>query len=376
MRSVSFITAVVTSLFIIIAASGQCWAKMVIARSNDHFLPGSSLPALAITIAQGAEIVHLSLAMSADNQVIILGDTVINEITNAAELFPEKVRQDGSYLVMDFTLEELQQLSLVNTPQDTSSTDTPRAGLTPLPQIRIATLNDTLNLIKTMQFNLGRRIEIIGEIKKSWQYLHENRDISKAVIDTCRQHGYTTHDSGLYIASYDPEELQRINDELFAEAGVDLKIFQLIEKNSGKETRHFELGRWLNDNYDWLYTKFGLKAVSAYADMISLSHDFLISDTGDLLHQEYVEDAHILGLKIIVTPVDQMAESLPDFITSFESFLELCLFTAGTDGLITEKDLFVREFMENQLPDNSSGKKNKTTIELLLENVKKQQQNN
>ncbi len=376
MRTVSFITAVVTSFLIFLAASGQCWAKMVIARSNDHFLSGSSLPALAITIAQGAEIVHLNLAMSADNQVIILSDTVINEITNAAELFPDKVRQDGSYLVMDFTLEELQQLSLVNSPQVTSSTETPRADLTPLPQIRIATLSDALNLIKTMQNNLGRRIEIIGEIKKSWQYLHENRDISKAVIDTCRQHGYATHDSGLYIASYDPEELQRIHDELFAEAGVDLKIFQLIEENSGKETQHFELGRWLNYNYDWLYTKFGLKAVSAYADMISLSHDFLISDTGDLLHQEYVEDAHILGLKIIVNPVDQVADELPDFATSFESFLELCLFTAGTDGLITERDVFMREFMENQLPDNSSGKKNKTTIELLLENVKRQQQNN
>jgi len=375
-RSVSFITAVVTSFLILIAAPGQCWAKMVIARSNDHFLPGSSLPALAITIAQGAEIVHLSLAMSADNQVIILSDTVINEITNAAELFPDKVRQDGSYLVMDFTLEELQQLSLVNTPQLTSSTETPRAGIPPLPQIRIATLSDAFNLIKTMQYNLGRRIEIVGEIKKSWQYLHENRDISKAVIDTCRQHGYTTHDSGLFIASYDPEELQRIHDELFAEAGIDLKIFQLIEENSGKETQHFELGRWLNYNYDWLYTKFGLKAVSAYADMISLSHDFLISNSGDLLHQEYVEDAHILGLKIIVNPVDQVADELPDFATSFESFLELCLFTAGTDGLITERDVFIREFMENQLPDNSSGKKNKTTIELLLENVKKQQQNN
>ena len=376
MRSVSFITAVVTSFVILIAASGQCWAKMVIARSSDQFLPGSSLPALAITIAQGAEIVHLSLAMSSDNQVIILGDTVINEITNAAELFPEKVRQDGSYLVMDFTLEELQQLSLVNAPQMTSYTDTLRTGITPLPQIRIATLNDAFNLIKTMQHNLGRRIEIIVEIKKSWHYLHENKDISKAVIDTCRQHDYTTRDSGLSIASYDPEELQRIHDELFAEAGLDLKIFQLIEENSGKETQHFELGRWVNYNYDWLYTKFGLKAVSAYADMISLSHDFLISDTGDLLHQEYVEDAHILGLKIIVNPVDQMAESLPDFATSFESFLELCLFTAGTDGLITEKDMFIREFMENQLPDNSSGKKNKTTIELLLENVKRQQQNN
>lgn len=347
---------------------------MVIAKSSDHFLPSASLPALAITIAQGAEIVHLTLAMSADNQIIILGDTVLNEITNAAELFPDRSRKDGSYQVMDFTLEELQRLSLAPTPEITP--DTAPSDLAPLPQIRITTLNDALDLVKMMQHNLGRRIEIIAEIKKSWQYKHENRDISRAVIDICRQHGYTTGDSGLSIASYDPEELQRIHDELFAESAVDLKIFQLIEENSGVETQRFERGRWLHYNYDWLYTKFGVKAVSAYADMISLRPDFLVSGTGDLLHQEYVEDAHILGLKIIIHPIDYLAESLPAFSANLESYLEFCLFTAGADGLITEKDLTMREFIKKQSPQGSHDKEIKTTIELLLENIKRQQQNN
>jgi glycerophosphoryl diester phosphodiesterase len=362
------------SVIIVFFAAGQCWAKMVIAKSSDHFLPGASLPALAITIAQGAEFVHLNLAMSADNQIIILGDTVLNEITNAAELFPDRSRKDGSYHVMDFTLEELQQLSLARTPGITPGTAP--SDLVPLPQIRIATLNDALDLIKMMQHNLSRRIEIIAEIKKSWQYKHENRDISRAVIDICRQHGYTTDDSGLSIASYDPEELQRIHDELFAESAVDLKIFQLIEENSGVETQRFERGRWLHYNYDWLYTKFGIKAASAYADMISLRPDFLVSETGDLLHQEYVEDAHILGLKIIIHPIDYLAESLPAFSANLESFLEFCLFTAGADGLITEKDLAMREFIKKQSPEGSHGKEIKTTIELLLENLKREQQNN
>lgn len=374
MKNVVYIRPVVISVLLFFSIAGHGWAKMVIARSSDHFLPASSLSALAISIARGAETVYLSLAMSADNQVILLGDTAVNELTNAAELFPEKIRDDGSYHVMDFTLAELQQLSLVSTSH--TITDPPRPALVPLPQIRLATLDDAFNLIKTMQNNLGRRIEIIAEIKKSWQYRHEARDISRTVIERCRQHGYTSHDSGIYLASYDPEELQRIDKELFAQLGVDLKIFQLIEKNSGSEIKRLERGRWLNYNYDWIYTKFGLKAVSTYADMLSLMPDFLVSETGDLLHQEYIEDAHLLGLKIIIHPIDQLAESLPPFAISFESLLEFCLFTAGADGLVTGKDLFVREFIKGQLPDSSNGKKNKTTIELLLENVKKQQQNN
>ena len=370
-RSVSFITAAAAVIILFIAA-GTCWAKLIIARGSDHFLPAASLPALAITIAQGAEIVHLNLAMSADNQIIILGDTALNQITNAAELFPDRIRKDGSYHVLDFTLEELQQLSLAKAPL---IPDTDRSDLVPLPHIGISTLGDAFNLIKVMQHNLGRRVEIIAEIKKSWQYKHENRDISRAVLDICSQHGYTTQESGLTLASYDPEELQRIHDELFAESAVDLNLFQLIEDNSGEQTQRFERGRWLHYNYDWLYTKFGLKAVSAYADMISLKPDFLASESGDLLHQEYIEDAHILGLKIIIDPVDHLAESPPAFSESFESFIEFCLFTAGADGLITQKERSMREFIKKRSAEGSQWNKNKTTIELLLENVKRQQQN-
>jgi len=371
-KNVDYLKVFIIAILLTVAGSGQSWAKMIIARSSNEFLPASSLSALAITIARGAEIVHLDLAMSADEKIILLGDTALDKLTNGAELFPEKRRADGSFHVMDFTLAELQQLSLTS---PAASAEIVQPTSTSLPQIRIATLADAFNLIKTIENNLGRKIKIIAEIKKSWQYQHESRDISRTVVELCRTHGYASRDSGLYLASYDPEELQRIDKELFAELGVELKIFQLIEKNSGTETRRMERGRWLNYNYDWVYTKFGLKAVSTYADLISLRPDFLVSQTGDLLHQEYIEDAHILGLKIITYPIDQLAESLPPFVSSFDSLLEVCLFTAGADGLITEKDQFVREFINRQRGNASNGNTTKTTIELLLENVKQQQNN-
>ncbi len=367
MRSKTFFRAIAAAIILVTIPLSQGWAKMIIARSSSHFLPGSSLPALAITISQGAESVYLKLAMSADNQVILLEDTSIKDITNAAEVFPEKIREDGSYQVMDFTLDELRQLSLFhNVPAD----------LSPPPQVTISTLGEALDLVRAMQYSLGRKIEIIGEIKKSWQYLHENRDISRAVIDICRRYGYTTSDSGFIIASYDPEELQRIHEELFNQAEIDLKILQLTEEKSGTETRRFERGRWLPYDYDWLYTKFGLKAASAYADMISLMPDFLVSKSGDLLNQQYIEDAHILSMTVIIQPIDQYADSLPGFSTSFESLVELYLFTAGADGTVTEKDALIREILENRAPENGSREKNKTTIELLLENLKNQQQYN
>ena len=367
MRSNTFFRTIAAAVIFAVIPVGQGWAKMIIARSSNHFLPGSSLPALAITISQGAESVYLKLAMSADDQVILLEDTSIKDTTNVAEVFPEKIREDGSYQVMDFTLDELQQLSLFHHAP---------ADLSPAPQVAISTLGEALDLVRTMQHSLGRKIKIIGEIKKGWQYQHENRDISRAVIDICRQYGYTTSDSGFIIASYDPEELQRIHEELFEQAEIDLKILQLTEKKSGTETRRFERGRWLPYDYDWLYTKFGLKAASAYADMISLLPDFLVSESGDLLNQQYIEDAHILSMTVIIQSIDQYADSLPDFATSFESLAGLYLFTAGADGLVTTKDALIRKSLENPPAENGSPEKNKTTIELLLENLKNQQPNN
>ncbi len=367
MQSKTFFTAIAAAVFFVTMPAVQADAKMIIARSSDHFLPVSSLPALAITISRGAESVYLKLAMSADGQIVLLEDTSIAETTNGAEVFPEKIREDGSYHVMDFTLAELRQLSLFH--------DAP-ADLSPAPQVSISTLGEALDLVRVMQYRLGRKIEIIGEIKKSWQYQHENRDISRAVIDICRHYGYTTADSGFTVASYDPEELQRIHEDLFEQAKIDLKILQLTEEKSGTETRRFERGRWLPYDYDWLYTKFGLKAASAYADMILLMPDFLVDKSGDLLNQQYIEDAHILGMTVLIQSLDHYAESLPGFSTTFESLVELYLFTAGADGLVTTKDALIREMLESRSPENGSGGKNKTTIELLLENLKNQQQVN
>ena len=367
MRSNTFAAAIAAAAIFVMMPAVQGWAKMIIARSSNHILPGSSLPALAITISRGAESVYLTLAMSADDQVVLLEDTSIKDITNAAEVFPEKIREDGSYQVMDFTLAELRRLSLFHPAP---------AELSPAPQVTISTFVEALDLVRAMQYRLGRKIEIIGEIKKSWQYQHENRDISRAVLDICRQYGYTTADSGFTVASFDPEELQRIHEDLFEQEKIDLKILQLTEERSGTETRRFERGRWLPYDYDWLYTKFGLKAASAYADMILLMPDFLVGQSGDLLNQQYIEDAHILGMTVLIQSLDQYAESLPAFSTTFESLVELYLFTAGADGLVTSRDALIREMLERRSPDMSSGGKNKNTIELLLENLKNQQQNN
>ena len=369
MRVRHVLTAATTAILCLIG-SATCWSKLVISGNNDQFLPAESLPALAITIAGGSETIHLSLAMTGDYQVVLLRDTILDDITNVASIFPDKGRADGRFHVMDFTLAELQQLSL----RTAEPIQSPSAAATPpFPGIAIATLEEALGVIKTMEFNRGSSIGIVAEIKKSWQYLHEQKDISKTVIDLFQQFGYSSQTSNLILASYDPEELKRIHDSLMPAAGIDLKLLQLTEDNTGQQTQRFELGRWQPYSYDWIFTKFGIKAVSGYADMIAIKPEFLVSPTGDLLRQDYVEDIHILGMQIIVNPFDPLTESYLLETSSVESLAETLLFTAGADGLITHLDQEIRDFLNRRT--NQDPTQRKTTIELLLENVKKQQNN-
>ena len=367
MGFVSWLKGAVIALSIFLLAE-PCFSKLVITTIDDQFLPGDSIAALAISLAQGAENVHLSLVMTADDRVVVLRDSDLNDFTNVSELFPGKMREDGSFHVLDFTLEELKTLSLINQNHLLST-----ATSFPTPEIPIATLEQALGLIKTMESSLNTSIGVVAEVKKSWQFLHEEKDISSNVISIFKDYGYVNTDDRLILASYDPEELQRIHDTLLPAAGIDAQLLQLTEENSGQQTKRLERNRWIPYNYEWLFTKFGLKAVSGYADFIGISPSFLQDMNGDLLHQEYVEDVHILGMKLLVYHAGMRETSHPDLSSSFHLLLETLLFTAGADGFITSDDVLVREFFQKRSSTNQSGKK--TTIELLLENVKKQQTN-
>ena len=346
--------------------------KTIITDCGNHYLPKDSLPAIAIAIAQGAETIQLKLAMTQDQTVIVINDTILNDLTNVTKLFPEKIRDDGTFEITDFTLEEVKQLSL-RTQSTTKESENLPAEETAVPIIHVTTLPEALGVITIMEQQLGRKIGIVAEIKKSWLHLHNNLDISREVLSIFKQYGFSERDN-LYIGSYDPEELQRIHTTLLPESGLRAKTLQLFDTNNGRETMRFERGLWQPYNYDWLLTKFGIKALSSFAEAIGLNLDMAIEPSGSLKLMTYIEDAHMLGLEILAYPFDDpFSDSLPDFANTVEALAEYCLFTAGFDGLITADDKIVREHIDKISRQRSSeSSRPKTSIERLLEEVKRQ----
>ena len=347
-----------------------CQSIFVITDSTNHYLPENSLPAIAIAIAQGAKTIQFELAMTRDGQILLLKDTTLNNITNAADLYPEKTRQDGTVQSLDFSFAEIQQLSLRSSSPVQEDVNT--ANTIPSPQVHIPTLSETLGLIRIMEQQLGYQIGIVAEIKKSWLHRHEKQDISSEVLTTFKQHGFINRDN-IYIASYDPEELQRIKNTLLPEMGVQMNILQLFDTNDGTETMRLERGKWQPYNYDWLLTTFGLKSLSSFADSIGFSPDMVISTAGELKLTKYTEDAHMLGLTLFAYPFDAFTDPLPVFVENIEGFAEYCLFTGGLDGLITGEDNKIRKHLEKRLStETTPGKRPKTSIEKLLEEIKQQ----
>lgn len=335
------IVTAITLLLVATTGMAQMQDKLIITDVKIGSLPPNSLPALAIAIDRGADAVQLELVLTSDDRVIVLGSTVLNELTNVAELYPERSRQDGTFYALDFTLEEIQRLSLISlTPY-------------PSPRLHIPSFAEALGLIRILEQNIEKRIGLVVEIKKSWFHLNENKDLSGSAMEELHRYGYTVQGDNVFLASYDAEELQRVHDILLAEADTQIKLIQLIEDNNGQETLRFERGQWLPYNYDWMFTKFGIKAVSAYADAIGLPPETIIDESGNLNQANYIEDAHILGMQVLVYPFDRSLNPLPDYAKNVEELLELHLFSAGMDGLLTGQGHLTRSYLAKRLTEDS-----------------------
>ena len=99
----------------------------------------------------GASLVELPVALTADNQAVVAGHLTLETSTNVAEVFPDRRRGDGSYYLIDFTLDELRRLRLMS--QTGKEAATRGDG--------IATLGEHLTLLRGLDRLLGRATGIV-----------------------------------------------------------------------------------------------------------------------------------------------------------------------------------------------------------------------
>ncbi|WP_299676019.1 glycerophosphodiester phosphodiesterase [uncultured Tenacibaculum sp.] len=286
--------------------------KIVVAhRGASGYLPEHTMEAKAMAYAMQPDYIEQDLVLSKDDVPVVIHDIHLDEVTNVAEVFPDRKREDGRFYVIDFTFEEIQKLNVCERfDHKTGKQFYPNRFPKGKGNFRLHSFQQEIELIQGLNQSTGNYIGIYPEIKDP-EFHHEiGKDIAKITLEILSDYGYKTKADKCIFQCFDAKELERVRKDLKS----DLFLIQLIEfPEETKKLQHF----------------------ATYADGIGPWYKQIIDKKVDEKWQftSLVEDAHKLGLKVHAYTF--RADQLGDF-SSFEEHVNTLLFEANIDGCFTD----------------------------------------
>ena len=300
--------------------------KIVIAhRGASGYLPEHTLAAKAAAHAMGADYIEQDVVLSKDGVPMVLHDIQIDTVTDVAQVFPERARADGRFYAIDFSLDELKALTVMERADERGEQVFPGRFPRGASSFQIPTLAEEIELIQGMNLSTGREAGIYPEIKAPAWHRAEGQDISRVALGVLADYGYADPDDLVFLQCFDWNETRRIREEL----GWRGKLIQLLGENAWGEAPDVD--------YDALRTRDGLTAIAKIADGIgpSMSHVVTGVDAGGRpIVTDLVANAHALGLA--VHPYTFRADALPDYADSLEDAFRIFLVDADVDGVFTD----------------------------------------
>lgn len=300
-------------------------APIVIAhRGASGYLPEHTLAAKALAHEMGADYLEQDVVASRDDHLIVLHDIYLDRVTDVAERFPDRARDDGRFYARDFDLVELKQLRAWERMNEDGTAVYPgryplRAG-----EFQLHTLQEELRFIERLNDGAGRTAGVYPEIKKPAWHREEGVDIAPLLLEALEAAGYSGRDDPVYVQCFDVGEVRRLRDELYA----PFRVIQLIGENDWGES---------STDYDALRTPEGLAGIAEVADGIGpwLPHLFeLEAIDGVPVATGLAQAARELGLAIHAYTF--RADDLPGGFADFRSLVRFFTEEIGVDGLFTD----------------------------------------
>lgn len=318
-------------------------------RGASGYLPEHSLEAKVLAFAQGADFLEQDVVMTRDDQLVVLHDLTLDRISDVAEKFPQRARQDGHYYVIDFDLAELRTLRLS---EGFQVRDGQQQAIYPdrFPpfkgDFRIHTLAEEIELIQGLNRNLNKNTGIYPELKSPWFHHREGKDLALAVLETLKRYGYQKKDDPVFLQTFDYHELVRLHDELLPSLAMELPLVQLIADNSWRESYEQDSeGQWRPFDYRWMHSREGLVKLATYADGIGASLNMIYKvEAGKPVSTALISLAHESGLQVHAYTFRK--DRLPVYAEDFRSLLRLFIDEAGIDGLFTDFPDLTRQYLE------------------------------
>jgi glycerophosphoryl diester phosphodiesterase len=300
-------------------------------RGASGHLPEHTLQAKALAYAMGADYLEQDIVATRDDELVVLHDIHLDGVTDVEQRFPGRARPDGRYYVRDFTLAEIETLTVHertdHTGQQVFPSRRPHRG----GEFRVNTLGRELDLIADLRDSGGHEVGIYPEIKSPAWHVAEGVDITILVLNVLEQYGYRRHSDPVYLQCFDEREVRRIRHEL----GCELKLVQLIGEDS-----------WTPEptNFAGMRTARGLAKLARTVDGIGPWFNRLYKlrkRDGQVTDSGLAGRAHAQGL--VVHPYTYRCDALPKGFSSFDSLVEFSVRTLAVDGVFTDfPDAFLR----------------------------------
>ena len=307
-------------------------------RGASGYLPEHTLAAKALAHAMDADFLEQDVVLTKDGVAIILHDIYLELTTDVRAVFPQRMRKDGRYYAIDFTLAEIRQLRVHERSRHNSAGEEVAVYPSRFPlqagTCGIPTLAEEIAFIAGLDRSREKTTGLYVELKAPNWHSKQGYDIARVILEVLEQTGYAGREAQVYLQCFDDKALRYLRDTL----KTPLPLIQLIADNSWGEDSEVD--------YDYLQTAQGLKEIASYADGIGPWIGQIYrgrSDDGEAITSSLVENALSNGLE--VHPYTFRQDELPADISDFNELLDILINQEKITGLFTDFPDLVRSFL-------------------------------
>ena len=363
------ITLIILSLACLASrVHGEIKRPVIIAhRGASGYLPEHTLETKVASYFMNADYIEQDVVLTRDNIPLVLHDIYLDEVTNVAEKFPARARNDSRFYAIDFDLAEIKTLRVVERfrPGNISSQFFPDRFPVWRSSFQLNSLEEEIELIQGMEGALRRirkiydgaveKIHHAGiyvEIKQPRFHKIENKGtISEIVLSLLEKYNYKTRADKVILQCFDPIELKRIKNELKS----DLVLVQLLEKDQ------------ISDGVNWTSSN-GLLEISKFADGIGPEKDMLVNydlNAKTVKPSEFYKEAKRLNL--FIHPYTFRVDALPKYASSYKDLMKIFTENIVIDGIFSDFPDLTIEYVNSNI--HSAGFSLRTTSFIFLPSI-------
>lgn len=343
-------SVVITATTPKLATSDFCSPLIIGHRGAAGYVPEHTLGSYALAVTLGADYVEPDLVVTRDHQLIARHENDISATTDVAEraeFAPRRAtktidgKQVTGWFTEDFTLDEIKSLRARERIPETRPGNARLDGA-----FQVPTLQEIIDLVKSLQVSQRRVIGVYPEIKHSTYFKRLGLPMEQLVADALHKNGYVGPEAAVFIQSFEIDNLKELRNM------TELRLLQLLDS---PEMCPADQDQETGITYGEMATREGLQAVGQYASAVGPDKSYIIPRDGEgrlLSPTSFVQDAHDAGLKVhpytfrrenVFLPLefrsgDASAAAIGDMAGEIKAFLD-----TGIDGLFTDQaDVAVR----------------------------------